>query len=83
MIPIDDPSINITFKEYKYRTYLNEQTKFNNIVNIQDPLIIKRIQMNYRLTLLKDTAIARWAEEPTLVIISNVFSNTCKNISDR
>ena len=49
-----------------HRKFLTEQSKFKNIFNIDDSTIIDKIKMNYRLSYMRDVAIARFIEETTI-----------------
>jgi hypothetical protein len=53
-------------KFIEHRKFLNEQAKFKNIFNIDDATIIEKIKVNYRLTYMRDVAIARFIEETTI-----------------
>lgn len=53
-------------KIVEHRKFLNEKAKFKNIFNIEDQQIIDKIKVNYRLTYMRDVAIARFIEESTI-----------------
>ena len=71
----DDPTINITEKEFKYRAFFFGKAKLINTACVENPDVLKLIQLNYRLQFLKDTAAAQWIEEVTLSLINNVSSS--------
>ena len=48
-----------------HRKYFKEIVKFKNPLNIQDPLMLEKINQNLRLTYLKDTALGRIINENT------------------
>ena len=48
-----------------HRKYFKEIVKFKNPLNIQDPLMIERINQNLRMTYLRDTALGRIINENT------------------
>ena len=74
-ILFDDDNYLITFGALEYepqsniiiphRKYFKEIVKFKNPLNIQDPLLIERINQNLRLTYLRDTALGRIINENT------------------
>ena len=79
-IIIDDPDINISKAKYRYRTFLKERVVFVNTANIQDQEVLDKIHLNSRLIFLRDTAAARWIDEPTYELLMNV---TFPNITNR
>ena len=50
----------------KHRNFFKESLKFNNFLSLDDPTLLTRIHMNYRLAYLRDTAIGRFIEEITI-----------------
>ena len=48
-----------------HRKYFKEIVKFKNPLNIQDPLMLEKINQNLRLTYLKDTTLGRIINENT------------------
>jgi len=68
-----DPNIDISQPEYKYRKFFLSKAKFINPAGIKDPEIIHRINLNYRLIFLRDTATSMWIDDSTLAILSDVF----------
>ena len=68
-----DPGIDITNSEYRYRKFFKDKAQFLNVVQIKNLDIIRKIEMNYRVTFLRDTATASWIEDSTLIILSDVF----------
>ncbi len=53
-------------KNFKHREFLKEEVKFKEVVNLDDESIVERIHFIYRLTYLKDTAIARFIEDSAI-----------------
>lgn len=53
-------------EEAKHRLFFSEKAKFKQVVVIEDPGILTKIRLNFRLTYLKDTALARCIEDHTL-----------------
>lgn len=53
-------------KFVRHRKFLTEQSKFKNLFNIDDNSVIEKIKINYRLTYMRDVAIARFIEETTI-----------------
>jgi hypothetical protein len=50
----------------KHREFLTNKANFKNIFSIDDQTVIEKIQMNYRLSYMRDIAIARFVEETTV-----------------
>jgi len=57
----------------KHREFLNSKSNFINLVNIERKDILDKIHKNYRLTYLKDIAIARFIEENTVKVINQLI----------
>ncbi len=47
----------------KHREFLQNELKFKQVVQIEDESILEEIHLVYRLTYLKDTAIARFIDD--------------------
>ncbi len=58
---------------YQLRQFLTQNARFNNTVEVQDPEIIRKIHLTYRLLFFKDSVAARWIDESTLSVIVNVL----------
>ncbi len=50
----------------KHRSFFRDSLKFKNILNLEDPSLLNKIHLNYRLAYLRDTAIGRFIEEMTI-----------------
>lgn len=48
-----------------FREFLENQVKYREAVRINDPLVCNAIHLSYRLQYLKDTAMARFIDDPT------------------
>lgn len=70
---IDDPEINISNPDYKYRAFLTLKAKFINTLKIKDNDVLHKIHLNYRLLFLRDTVCAQWLEDSTQLLINNVL----------
>lgn len=71
-LTVDDPDINIYLVKHKYRSFLRERVAFVNTTAINDPEILCKIHLNFRLIFLRDTASARWIEETTHELLMSV-----------
>lgn len=71
---LDDPDINITLFKYRYRRFICEEVKFRNVLGMTDPAVLERIDLTYRLTFFKDTAIARWIDEDTNATLTRMIA---------
>jgi hypothetical protein len=59
-----------TLKNLKHRDFLQNKVKFKQVVRIDDETILEAIHLSYRLTYLKDTAIARFVDDSVLATIN-------------
>lgn len=67
-----DPDINISMIKHRFRNFLKERAAFVNTTKIEDPDVIQKIHLNFRLIFLRDTAAARWIDEDTYDLLMNV-----------
>lgn len=58
------------FSNLKHRDFLKNQVKFKQVVTITDESILEAIHLNYRLSYLKDTAIARFIDDSVISSIN-------------
>ena len=68
-----DPGIDITNSEYRYRKFFRNKAQFLNVVQIKNLDVLKKIQLNYRLIFLRDTAASSWLEDSVLLVLSDVL----------
>ena len=61
---------NGTTQVLKHREFLKKELKFKQVVQIEDEFILEEIHIVYRLTYLKDTAIARFIDDSVLSTIN-------------
>lgn len=52
---------------------MKNELKFKQVVKISDPQILEYIHLVYRLTYLKDTAIARFIDDQVLSNINSII----------
>ena len=77
---IDDPD----FPEHKanHRRYLQDPSRFKEVVPIQDVAIKKKIHSTWRLLYLKDVVLARILDDPTFSVLNSlIFFNQVDVIS--
>lgn len=67
--------ISMRHQETKHRTFLKEKARFNNFITLTDKEVIDKIHINYRLSYLKDTALATGLDEANIQTIANLMSN--------
>ena len=67
----DDPD----FPSHKanHRQYLSDESKFKEVVPIEDPEIKKKIHYTYRLQYLKDVVLARILDDPTFSVLNSLI----------
>ena len=70
---LDDIDSLQTHNFTRHRKFIQEESSFRNIFQIEDPLILSKIQTNYRLFYLRDNAIGRFIEENTLKNINIII----------
>lgn len=76
----DDPD----FPEHKanHRRYLQDSSRYKEVVPIQDPTIRKKIHSTWRLLYLKDVVLARILDDPTFSVLNSlIFFNQVDIVS--
>ena len=61
--------------EPSFRDFLESKVKFKEVVTIGDPQIVSCIHLSYKLTFLKDTAMARFIDDTTSHTIMQLISS--------
>ncbi|KAF2751256.1 DUF625-domain-containing protein [Sporormia fimetaria CBS 119925] len=56
-----------------HRQYLSDQSKFKEVVRIEDQAIRKKIHHTYRLQYLKDVVLARILDDPTFGVLNSLI----------
>ncbi|KAK6540890.1 Platinum sensitivity protein [Orbilia ellipsospora] len=56
-----------------HRTYLSDNTRFKEVVPIDNPDIKKKIHQTYRLQYLKDVVLARILDDPTFSVLNSLI----------
>lgn len=56
-----------------HRQYLNDRTRFKEVVPIKDPLILRKIRHTWRLQYLKDVVLARILDDPTFSVLNSLI----------
>lgn len=56
-----------------HRQYLSDESKFKEVVKIEDQLIRKKIHHTYRLQYLKDVVLARILDDPTFSVLNSLI----------
>lgn len=56
-----------------HRQYLADESRFKEVVKIEDPLIKKKIHYTYRLQYLKDVVLARILDDPTFSVLNSLI----------
>ncbi|KAL8717139.1 MAG: hypothetical protein Q9225_005593 [Loekoesia sp. 1 TL-2023] len=65
-----------------HRRYLNDRSKYKEVVPIQDVAIKKKIHSTWRLLYLKDVVLARILDDPTFSVLSSlIFFNQVDIVS--
>ncbi len=71
---LDDPD----FPNHKanHRQYLADESRYKEVVPIEDPIIKRKIHYTWRLQYLKDVVLARILDDPTFSVLnSQIFFN--------
>lgn len=56
-----------------HRQYLSDESKFKEVVPIQDPDVKRKIHFTYRLQYLKDVVLARILDDPTFSVLNSLI----------
>ncbi|KAF2497749.1 DUF625-domain-containing protein [Lophium mytilinum] len=56
-----------------HRQYLSDESKFKEVVKIEDPEVKKKIHYTYRLQYLKDVVLARILDDPTFSVLNSLI----------
>ncbi|PVI05030.1 DUF625-domain-containing protein [Periconia macrospinosa] len=56
-----------------HRQYLSDESKFKEVVPIEDDAIKKKIHWTYRLQYLKDVVLARILDDPTFSVLNSLI----------
>jgi protein phosphatase-4 regulatory subunit 3 len=56
-----------------HRQYLSDESKFKEVVKIEDLAIKKKIHYTYRLQYLKDVVLARILDDPTFSVLNSLI----------
>lgn len=56
-----------------HRQYLSDESKFKEVVKIEDQNIKKKIHFTYRLQYLKDVVLARILDDPTFSVLNSLI----------
>ncbi|KAF2191488.1 DUF625-domain-containing protein [Zopfia rhizophila CBS 207.26] len=56
-----------------HRQYLSDESKFKEVVKIEDQHIRKKIHYTYRLQYLKDVVLARILDDPTFSVLNSLI----------
>ncbi|CAI2380332.1 unnamed protein product [Moneuplotes crassus] len=67
--------ISNTHSEMKHREFLKNKVKFKTFIAINDKEVIQKIHENYRISYLKDTALATGLDENNMQTINNLVSS--------
>lgn len=66
---IEDPKLSTL----RHREFLQNQVKFKEVVKIDNEEILESIHLVYRLTYLKDTAMARFIDDNVLANVNSII----------
>ncbi|PGH01987.1 hypothetical protein GX51_04919 [Blastomyces parvus] len=56
-----------------HRQYLNDRSRYKEVVPIKDPLILRKIRHTWRLQYLKDVVLARILDDPTFSVLNSLI----------
>ncbi|KAL2370350.1 hypothetical protein RJZ57_005220 [Blastomyces gilchristii] len=56
-----------------HRQYLNDRSRYKEVVPIKDPLIMRKIRHTWRLQYLKDVVLARILDDPTFSVLNSLI----------
>jgi protein phosphatase-4 regulatory subunit 3 len=67
----DDPDFPL--HKANHRQYLSDESKFKEVVKIEDQMIRQKIHWTYRLQYLKDVVLARILDDPTFSVLNSLI----------
>lgn len=56
-----------------HRQYLSDESRFKEVVKIEDPAVKRKIHYTYRLQYLKDVVLARILDDPTFSVLNSLI----------
>ncbi|EEH17742.2 hypothetical protein PABG_00305 [Paracoccidioides brasiliensis Pb03] len=56
-----------------HRQYLNDRSRFKQVVPIKDPVVLRKIRHTWRLQYLKDVVLARILDDPTFSVLNSLI----------
>ncbi|QVM11933.1 Platinum sensitivity protein [Coccidioides posadasii str. Silveira] len=56
-----------------HRQYLNDRSRYKEVVPIKDPIILRKIRHTWRLQYLKDVVLARILDDPTFSVLNSLI----------
>ncbi|PGH30421.1 hypothetical protein GX50_06826 [[Emmonsia] crescens] len=56
-----------------HRQYLNDRSRYKEVVPIKDPIILRKIRLTWRLQYLKDVVLARILDDPTFSVLNSLI----------
>ena len=56
-----------------HRQYLDDKSRYKEVVPIKDPIIRKKIRHTWRLQYLKDVVLARMLDDPTFSVLNSLI----------
>ncbi|WEW56424.1 Platinum sensitivity protein [Emydomyces testavorans] len=56
-----------------HRQYLNDRSRYKEVVPIKDPIIRRKIRHTWRLQYLKDVVLARILDDPTFSVLNSLI----------
>ncbi|OJD21589.1 hypothetical protein ACJ73_07071 [Blastomyces percursus] len=56
-----------------HRQYINDRSRYKEVVPIKDPLILRKIKHTWRLQYLKDVVLARILDDPTFSVLNSLI----------
>ncbi|EED12904.1 DUF625 domain protein, putative [Talaromyces stipitatus ATCC 10500] len=56
-----------------HRQYLQDQSRYREVVPMKDPIIQKKIRQTWRLQYLKDVVLARILDDPTFSVLNSLI----------
>lgn len=56
-----------------HRQYLNDRSRYKEVIPIKDPIILRKIRHTWRLQYLKDVVLARILDDPTFSVLNSLI----------
>lgn len=79
LVRVDDAEIRAK-TTVPHRRFFKEQAIFHDVAEIKDPYVLREIHLNFRLSYLRDCALAHYLDEKSLIMITSIIQENYMEI---